>query len=106
MFTLNSAKTKLVFEPEETRINNKHPDPNKKPGLKTGEIKNLVIHPVQASSMQNAINRYLTNANSLHLLINRNGKQIAQMRHELIKQSLQVKKSQEEHQRLVFEVNN
>ena len=79
MFTLNSANTRLVSESDETLINQSHPDPNKKPGLKPGEIKNLVIHPVQASSMQNAINRYLTNANSLHLLINRNGKQIAQM---------------------------
>ena len=77
MFTLNSAKTKLVSD--ETPINQSHPDPNKKTGLKPGEIKNLVIHSVQASTMQNAINQYRSNANSLHLLIERNGKQITQM---------------------------
>jgi N-acetyl-anhydromuramyl-L-alanine amidase AmpD len=38
-----------------------------------------VIHPVQASTMQNAINRHLTKAFSLHLLIAQDGKQIAQM---------------------------
>ena len=71
--------TKLVSDSQESPINQGNPDPNKKPGLKPGDIKNLVIHCVQASTMQNAINRFLTRANSLHLLIERDGKQIAQM---------------------------
>lgn len=79
MFTLNNAKAKLVSDSSETQVNQNHPDPNKKAGLKPAEIKNLVIHPVQASTMQNAINRHLTKAFSLHLLIAQDGKQIAQM---------------------------
>lgn len=79
MFFLNDAKTKLLSDSQESPVNQDNPDPNKKPGLKSGDIKNLVIHCVQASSMQNAINRYLTKAISLHLLIERDGKQIAQM---------------------------
>lgn len=78
MFTLNIDKTKLEFDGEGTEII-RHPDPNRKPGLKPEDIKSLVIHAVQASTLQNAVNRFLSNANSLHLLIARDGKQIAQM---------------------------
>jgi len=78
MFTLISENTKLEFEGEGTEIIQR-PDPNRKTGLRPKDIKNLVIHAVQASTLQNAINRYLSNANSLHLLIARDGKQIAHM---------------------------
>ena len=77
MFTLNEAKTKLVSD--EMPIDQKHVDPNQRPGLKPGDIKNLVIHAIQVSSMQNAVNGYLASARSLHLLIERNGKEIVQM---------------------------
>ncbi len=77
MFTLNRSKTKLVSD--EMPINQSHADPNQKPGLKPKDIKNLVIHGIQASSMQNAVNDFLASARSMHLLIERNGKEIAQM---------------------------
>lgn len=77
MFTINEAKTKL--ENAEFPIDQKHPDPNRRPGLVPENIKNLVIHAIQASSMQNAVNGFLSSAKSLHLLIERNGKAISQM---------------------------
>lgn len=72
MYSINSAQTRLVSD--ETAVNQNHPDPNKKRGLKPEAIKNLVIHSVQASTMQNAINRFLSKANSIHLLIERSGR--------------------------------
>jgi N-acetyl-anhydromuramyl-L-alanine amidase AmpD len=77
MFTLNDAKTKLVSD--ESPINQGHPDPNQRPGLKPEQVKNLVIHAIQQSSMQVAVDDFLSSARSLHLLIERNGKEIVQM---------------------------
>ena len=77
MFTLNGAKTKLVSD--DMPVNQSHADPNQRPGAKPEDIKNLVIHAIQQSSMQNAVDEYLSSARSLHLLIERNGKEIVQM---------------------------
>ncbi len=74
MYSLNDSKTKLISDV--LPINKAHVDPNSRPGL---QPKNLLIHPIQVSSMQNAVNRYMSSARSLHLLIERNGTEIAQM---------------------------
>jgi N-acetylmuramoyl-L-alanine amidase len=74
MFTLNDSKTKLSSDA--VQINQGEVDSNNKPGLKPH---NLIIHCSGGPSLQNAVNVYLSNANSVHLLIERNGKDIAQM---------------------------
>ena len=74
MFTLNDSKTKLSSDV--VQINQGQVDSNNGPGLKP---RNLVIHCSGGPSLQNAVNVYLSNANSVHLLIDRNGKDIAQM---------------------------
>jgi N-acetyl-anhydromuramyl-L-alanine amidase AmpD len=77
MFALNDAKTKLVSD--ETPINQSRPDPSQRPGLKPEAIKNIIIHAIQQSSMQVAVEDFLSSARSLHLLIERDGKEIVQM---------------------------
>lgn len=74
MFTLNEKKTKLISD--EIPINQGHVDSNNRAGLKP---KNLIIHCSGGPSLKSAVNVYLSNASSIHLLIERNGKEIAQM---------------------------
>jgi N-acetylmuramoyl-L-alanine amidase len=74
MFCLDEAKKKLVSDG--TPINQTHVDPNSRAGL---EPKNLIIRCSGGPSLTNAVDQYLSNANSVHALIERNGKDIAQM---------------------------
>jgi N-acetylmuramoyl-L-alanine amidase len=74
VFTLNASKTKLISD--EIPINQGQVDANNKAGLKP---KNVIIHCSGGPSLKSAVNVYLANANSIHLLIERNGLEIAQM---------------------------
>jgi len=74
MFSLNASHTQLISD--DLPVNQDHVDPNSRAGLVP---KNLVIHAIQVSSMQNAIDGYMNSARSLHLLVERDGRKIAQM---------------------------
>jgi hypothetical protein len=73
MFTLDRKRGKLIFggTPVQWRK-----DPNSQTGLK---IENLVILASGGPSLPNAIEQYLSYGRSVHLLIERNGSEIAQM---------------------------
>jgi N-acetylmuramoyl-L-alanine amidase len=74
MYSLNNEKTKLISD--DPPINQGQVDANNKAGL---ILKNLIIHCSGGPSLRSAVNAYLSSADSVHLLIERNGRAIAQM---------------------------
>jgi N-acetylmuramoyl-L-alanine amidase len=74
MFSLNDSKTKLISD--DLPINQSLVDANTKAGLKP---KNLIFHCSGGPSLSSATSAYLSSANSVHLIVERNGREVAQM---------------------------
>jgi N-acetylmuramoyl-L-alanine amidase len=76
MLSLNESNFKILSSSPDVIISQEHVDSNNKAGMK---VENLIIRGSGGPSLPNAVRVYLDSSRSIHLIIERNGKDIAQL---------------------------